>query len=468
MGIINCGLKPHKLGDYLMSEGNDQDSFGRIIGQMQDAYSRHAQGELDRNGFKTELIRLDSSLSNEIRNAFNVETGILIDRSAYKIAGFGIGPLVDISETLHDSHAENAERYLDNTSRRAVLDALRFKVPELNDLDLATSMDITRKIIERDPSVQDMSKLRLAAAFAIVTNSQADIKRDHPEFNSIYQQNRGSIYFRISSYLVEPKERIDLGPNLRGDPQTLDTPEEFGAYQEERQRVLLDRLVNHEALNSKISQIKPFINVSSRAEYEEQYTLRQDIAEITAGIYGEVYQLPNIDGSDIYTPHLAYDNARDAVLAGFQSGRVGVENDDYVILNNSVTAEFLRGSPITTRQGAVEEFLNTLHEELSHLTDASMSDALLHGDMDESDPRFEHTAINVINRTVYYPAPEPNPTSYSYGTQLSMYEGQYTERNPKEHSAAVTSAQMEMLAPLLTAPDTEDPNPDAAVISNKI
>ncbi len=144
-----------------------------------------------------------------------------------------------------------------------------------------------------------------------------------------------------------------------------------------------------------------------------------------------------------------------AALANAYSTPPGVKDDETIISSYHPIADLVRSRKLfseTSNSNSTIIFLKTILEELQHTTDNIYADKLLNGELDPSDPAFDHTSIFLLNKLNY--------TNSSDNDDL--YKAQYAERSAKTTADSMAFEIMFQIEEKENSPDDQIPQANTA------
>lgn len=237
----------------------------------------------------------------------------------------------------------------------------------------------------------------------------------------------------------------------------------YDAWSAGKQAEIARAMTGSNSLMSDLKQLRCPQNISTTAELEEQFTLRQRIARTMTDIYAKTYDVQDtLSGAD--DTHVIYKSRADIVqnpaLAYASANLPGVVNDETIIYRYNPAAQLtLQNSSLFTQTDKAEAllFVDSMAEELQHTVDNINADNAVLGQKAQSPALEQHNIAFTLNR-LYYQSPTqefPKNASESlrYGQQADKYAAQYIESTAKISAANVSAAVMKSYdAPLPPKP----------------
>lgn len=420
------------MGEILGEETNNNNSDTQPIVEdsldfMADAYDRlrsiiHKQQSSTLTAEDKKIFfAQDETMDIMIKHEFNEASGILLNRIDPE-TGFTIDPAEGIKAQIlntanlpdHLDTFRELDQYTRSGERdRDVIGNLVSHTPSLKGFDLDDAIKLAsggeEEISTRKQFPDANPEILMGAAYILLDGHKDILQETHPDFAAKHDA-LGTDFADMASlnilYSVQDSAAYD-------------------SWAKGKQAELINAIEQNPAIMSNLQKIRSPDNINSSSEIEEQYTLREVIADEFAGVYAKVYDLPTLTEDDIHLAHKSYDdfkNGASATYATTWSTFPGIENDEAIFLTYNPVVDIVRQTNLDNKDlGSTQNFLKTLVEEFQHITDNIYGDKLLNGNLSPDHPAFDHTSLVILNTLDYTDA----------DTDFDGYEAQHAERTAK-------------------------------------
>ncbi len=376
----------------------------------------------------------DNIISQFLREHFDEDSGIPMDRIQRGWSGV---KFLDIEDELLRRTVEKHDIPEGVDQKAAALAALVENVPSLQGMTLNDAMAIVSADLAGEAAVPEKfgavdPNLLRAAAYTTLHVHADDITDP-----ALQGQNFAEMAGSYLHYAAADNQDYT----------------EFEAGQRSR---IIDALSTNPEVMADLARIKSPQNIGTAAELQEQFHVREHLADAITNTVASVYGLETLNGEDMNIVYRSrHDFEDDRQRAFLASHYPGVENDETIIVRYNPAYDLMDRIPELSETDAQEQqrFLETVVEELQHTVDHIHADQLLGGRMDANSPLAEHTALHTMNKLFYH----SNPNQYD------DYAAQYIESTAKVVAEDVAARMMERLQNTDLIPEVQ-PDPSGAPV----
>ena len=415
---------------------------------------------------------IEQCLQRDFNNNANIPTDYVDVRNLKK---------VDIEREIIDVNAENWNPdHNDTIIPDALYSFIKDRMSELPSEEQQQSNALARQytagnydsknvveaIIERTPSLNGFT-IEDAKNIA-----QAELSGQRPtetlqKFSECDQNMIKAVAYTMlhvnKDTLTEPEfENEDFSEHARSYMHY--TTEESAAYESwenaHRENIINDLSTNPEII-SDIKRIKAASNVTNLDEVEEQFTIRQRIADAAITAFAKSYGLSDIlTPDDITTVHASGKKIMSDKAGGYMTDKMpGILNDETIILRYNPLFEHMESNEHTiktydTDQEEIQRFLAMTFEEVQHGIDQVHTDKLILGTLPADAPLHMHATLTTLNSLTRFGGGQNDYESYA---------NQYFEKTAKiiadGLSTAITNNIAEQENGQMTAQVTQETTP---------
>lgn len=436
----------------------DLDLMAESYDQLKNIIHKQQAGTLtdeDRENF----IAQDETMDTMIKHEFNKNSGILLNREDPK-TGLTIDPIDEIKaqilktvnlpneiETFQDlgQYARSGER------NRDVIENLVNSTPSLKGFGIDDAIKLANggedEIVTRKHFSGANPEILMGAAYLLLDGHKNALIETHPDFAEKHE-NLGTDFADMAS--------LNIFYSVKDSP-------EYDNWSQKKQGELIGAIEKNPTIMSALQKIRSPDNIHSSSEIEEQYTIRETIADEFAGVYAKVYDLPTLTEDDIHLSHKSYNDFNNGASTAYGTAWAtvpGTENDEAIFLTYNPIIDIVRGKGIETSDlDSAGHFLATLVEEFQHTTDNIYGDKLLNGNLSPDHPAFDHTSLAILNTLDYTDA----------NIDFDGYQAQHVERTAKNVASSVTKTLVQHIIQPETAPtpDNADNTNDQPITSEE-
>ena len=409
-----------------------------ILRDMRAARAAFQSGDLAEADYVERILRLDRSLTQGLSGSFNDRSGILIARplegaegTEARASGHGSGLRLSDAEQQFIRRLETRSNappgFFDpeNTlaSKRLILNRFIENHPQLKSMTLADAVEVVEKTTRGEEvnwKYGDADPVVVAStALMMVDINRESLRTDHP-----------ALYRTLQSASPDLIQGI-IGNKLMVSVQQDD---EFAAWESGKRDQVVAAIRGDETLMADIGRLKPLLDATGDGEFVEQTRLRQSITQRMAGIYAQVYGVPQLGRGNVATFYAPAEKLAQNDTYGYSGGVPGIHNEEYIVMRASLYDELLQRYPRETARDVAGKFLRDVNEEMRHGVDQLYADRVVNEELPADHPAFRHANLIFLN-------------NFNAATGDEAYPEQYTERTAKEAAAEIATPLVDELFP---------------------
>lgn len=425
----------------------DLDLMAESYDQLRSIIHKQQSGTLTDEDRKRFLAQ-DETMDIMIKHEFNESSGVLLNREDPK-TGLTIDPIDEIKTQILSTLTlpnqidtfRELDQYVHSGERdQDVIGNLVNHTPSLKGFDLDDAVKLAsggeEEIATRKQFPEANPEILMGAAYILLDSHKDTLQDTHSDFAAKHEE-LGTDFADMASLNI------------------LYSVQDSSAYDDwakGKQAELINAIEQNTTIMSNLQKIRSPENINSSSEIEEQYTLRETIADEFAGVYAKVYDLPTLTEDDIHLSHKSYNDFNNGASTAYGTAWTtvpGIENDEAIFLTYNPIMDIVRKTNLDTQDlGSAQNLLKTLVEEFQHTTDNIYGDKLLNGNLSPDHPAFDHTSLVILNTLDYTDA----------NTDFNGYEAQHVERTAKIVANSVTETLIQHIIQPETTPTSDTLN----------
>ncbi|MGH1457150.1 MAG: hypothetical protein ACRBDI_10245 [Alphaproteobacteria bacterium] len=402
-----------------------------------DSFER-AYAELKRNEqiplAESSIAQKNEIIADFLSRRFNQNATIPADHYGRETM-FGAYKKIDIDESIIRKNNEN----LDDHNPKEALENKTDKPYVLN------------KAIENSTSLKGLDRAT-AKAIENQTISETELKEKFPLADSNIV--KAAAYTLLNTQNAAANDG-EIDTNLRDMAIThlqyahKDNPS-YDQWIASKQDEITKTITQSPEIMRDLKSLKCPQDIETTEQLEDQFTIRQRLAENLTNVYGKAYGVNDTFNQN--DSHIVFksreDLLKDPTNAYLSSNIPGTQNDETLIYRYNPAFQMSTKNVASYAQTDQEEaqlFLNSMNEELQHGIDNILADKLVLGTLNQ--PEAEQHALSYTLNKLFYIDPKIELPTHSadrkhYNQSIEKYADQYVEKTAKDTAEKVTSAVM--------------------------